>query len=103
MTGTKNWEELVKKAQSHREQTLAQIEPSLPSVPAELPLDVTDLPARLLAPEEVEITERHDATSLAAAIAAKKYSAEQVIKAFLRRAGLAQKLVIPCCNVIDSR
>ena len=95
MTGKKNWEELVKKAQSHREQTLAQIDPPLPSVPAQLALDVTNLPAKLLTPEEVEITETHDATSLAAAIAAKKYSAEQVIRAFLRRAGLAQKLVMP--------
>jgi amidase len=95
MAGKKNWEELVKKAQSHREETLAQIEPPLPSVPVQLPLDVTDIPAKLLTPEEVEITEKHDATSLAAAIAAKTYSAEQVIRAFLRRAGLAQKLVIP--------
>lgn len=86
MTSHKNWEELVKKAEPHRDQTLAEIEPPLPSVPSQLRLDVTGTTAKLPSPEEVEITEKYDTSSLAMAIASKKYSAETVVMTFLRPA-----------------
>jgi hypothetical protein len=88
-----SWETLAKKARAVRDESLAAIDPPLPRLPSKLPRDVTGIPAQVLTPEEVEITETHDATSLAQAIASKKYSAVTVVKAFLRRAGVAQLLV----------
>jgi len=93
MTVEAPWQALVKKAISIRDKSLAKVEPPLPALPAKLPLNVTGIPAQILTPEEVEITEGNDATSLAAAIASGKYTAEKVARAFLRRAALAQKLV----------
>lgn len=95
MTVSQPWEALVQKAILTRDKSLAKVDPPIPTIPGKLPLDVTGIPAKLLTPEEVEITEGHDATSLAAAIASRKYSAVTVIKAFLRRAAIAQKLVCP--------
>src|ERR1700736_5427333 len=93
MTASNTWETLVKKAIDTRDKSLALIDPPLLPIPANLPLDLTGIPAKVLSAEEVEITESHDATSLAIAIASKKYTAETVIKAFLRRAAVAQQLV----------
>ncbi|KPI35894.1 putative amidase [Cyphellophora attinorum] len=59
------------------------------------PKDVSNIPTTcgLLSAEELEITEKHDATSLAEAIAARKYSAVTVVKAFIKRAAIAHQLV----------
>ncbi|KEF58779.1 uncharacterized protein A1O9_03622 [Exophiala aquamarina CBS 119918] len=61
------------------------------------PRDVSTIPSTcgLLSAEELDITENHDATSLAEAIAARKYTAVTVIKAFIKRAAIAHQLV--CC------
>jgi len=61
------------------------------------PTDVSNIPRTcgLLSAEELEITESHDATSLAEAIAARKFTAVTVIKAFIKRAAIAHQLV--CC------
>jgi amidase len=61
------------------------------------PKDVSNIPSTcgLLSAEELEITEKHDATSLAEAIAARQYTAVSVIKAFIKRAAIAHQLV--CC------
>lgn len=94
MTVNDTWKPLVAKAVKVRDDSLARIDPPLPQLPKKLPLDVSGIPSQVLTPQEVEITEGHDATSLAAAIASKKYSAETVARAFLRRAALAQMLVL---------
>ncbi|KAK5044731.1 hypothetical protein LTR84_010505 [Exophiala bonariae] len=59
------------------------------------PKNVSNIPSTcgLLSAEELEITEKHDATSLAEAIAARQYSAVTVIKAFIKRAAIAHQLV----------
>ena len=93
MTVEAPWKKLVAKAVAIRDNSLAKIEPPLPPLPEDLPVNVTGIPAQVLTKEEVEITEANDATSLAAAIAGRKYTSEQVVRAFLRRAALAQKLV----------
>ena len=61
------------------------------------PIDVTGIPRScgLLSDQELEITENHDATSLAAALAEKKYTAVAVAQAFAKRAAIAQQLT--CC------
>ncbi|ETS85588.1 hypothetical protein PFICI_03613 [Pestalotiopsis fici W106-1] len=61
------------------------------------PKDVTGIPAScgLLTPEEVEITEKYDATALAEAIAARKLTSVAVVTAFAKRAIIAHQLT--CC------
>ena len=88
----KTWQEVARTAQEHRDASIAMVEPAVPDVPAELPLDVTTLPKQLLSKTEVNITET-SAEDLVASLAAGRVSSLDVTKAFLRRAGLAQKLV----------
>lgn len=46
-----------KQAQDHRDASIAALEPPLPEPPAELPLDVTQIPKRILTAQEISITE----------------------------------------------
>ncbi|KAF2676470.1 general amidase-like protein GmdB [Lentithecium fluviatile CBS 122367] len=91
----------------YEEKRAALLESSFSKVPqdyrlpadviANPPLDVSDVPRTcgILTPTELEITENHDAVSLAKAIAAKKYTAVAVATAFAKRAIIAHQLV--CC------
>lgn len=93
MPGTKqSWQEIAKTAQELRDSSIAQIKPTIPDVPAELPRNVTAIPNELLSAEEVKITETSP-EELVASLASAKLFAVEVTNAFLRRAGLAQKLV----------
>lgn len=92
MAPTRTWQEVAKEAQLHRDASIAKVNPPVPEVPADLPLDVTPLPRKLLSEREVEITET-PAESLLASLATGKLTSVEVTNAFLRRAGLAQKLV----------
>jgi amidase len=61
------------------------------------PIDVSKIPSTcgILTAQELEITENHDATSLAEAIAAKKYTAVAVATAFCKRSIICHQLT--CC------
>lgn len=61
------------------------------------PTDVSSVPSTcgILSAEEIEITENYDATGLAEAIAARKYTAVAVAKAFCKRAIICHQLT--CC------
>lgn len=61
------------------------------------PLDVTGIPRTcgILTADELSITEDHDATSLADALAKRKYTAVAVATAFCKRAAIAHQLT--CC------
>lgn len=61
------------------------------------PLDVTGIPRTcgILSPEEIDITDKYDATGLLEAIAARKYTAVAVAMAFCKRAAIAHQLT--CC------
>ncbi|KAF2229619.1 putative glutamyl-tRNA amidotransferase subunit A [Viridothelium virens] len=87
----KPWQEVAKEAQEHRDQTIAAVQPDIPNVPDELPLNVTAIPTQLLTAEELEITGQ-TAEQLLPKLASGKLSSVAVVNAFLRRAGLAQKL-----------
>ena len=87
-----SWQDVARIAQQQRDDSIARVDPPVPEVPAELPLDVSVLPKELLSSEEVEITQTA-AEDLVASIASGKLSSVTVTEAFLRRAGLAQKLV----------
>ena len=88
------WQEIAKEAQEHRDQTIEAVKPEIPDVPANLPLNVTKFPKQLLTAEELDITEQ-SVEELLPKLANGKLSAAAVTNAFLRRAGLAQKLVGP--------
>ncbi|KAL9013814.1 MAG: hypothetical protein Q9173_001507 [Seirophora scorigena] len=85
------WKDVAKIAQDLRDASLSRVEPSLPDVPSELPRDVTDLPKQLLAENEVLITQTSP-EDLVKSLAIGKLTSTTVVAAFLRRAGLAQKL-----------
>ncbi|KAE9969923.1 hypothetical protein EG328_006604 [Venturia inaequalis] len=61
------------------------------------PIDVSKIPSTcgLLTAQEIEITETHDCTSLAEAIATKKYTAVAVATAFGKRSIICHQLT--CC------
>ena len=88
----RTWQEIAKTAQEHRDASIARVEPAVPEVPQNLPVDVTGLPQELLSKAEISITESSP-EDLLAAIASGQLSCLIVTQAFLRRAGLAQKLV----------
>ncbi|KAK2761319.1 hypothetical protein FQN54_001841 [Arachnomyces sp. PD_36] len=89
---TRPWQDVAKEAQAHRDASIAKVNPPIPEVPAELPLDVTSLPRKLLTEREVDITES-PTESILASLSTGKLTSVEVTNAFLRRAGLAQKLV----------
>ena len=91
MTQT-SWQEVAKKAQEHRDRSIKLVKPNIPDVPSDLPLNVTEIPKKLLTNEEVTITETAP-EDLAKALASGKLTSTAVTNAFLRRAAIAQKLV----------
>lgn len=89
--GKPTWQEIAKTAQEYRDSTL-NLNPPIPGVPADLPLDVTAIPNNLLSPEAVAITKTLP-EELVKSLALGRLSSLAVTTAFLQRAGVAQKLV----------
>ena len=89
---TRPWQDIAKERETHRNEAVNQLQPPLPHVPHDLPVNVTKLPLSLLSAQEVRITET-PTEDLLAALASAKLTSVEVTNAFLRRAGLAQKLV----------
>lgn len=89
---TPAWQDIARKVQTHRDNTIASLGPDLPIVPDHLTSNVTVVPRRVLSSGDVMITET-PAEELVASLAAGTVSATAVTKAFLRRAAIAQKLV----------
>ncbi|CAG9981830.1 unnamed protein product [Clonostachys byssicola] len=81
----------IQEARRRRDISLA-VEPPLPDLPKDLPLNVTSLPRGILTARECEITEKTP-EGLVELLANGHFSAVEVIEAFLRRAALAQRLV----------
>ncbi|MCJ1272107.1 hypothetical protein MMC22_012014 [Lobaria immixta] len=86
-----SWQEIVKQAQEARDASLKLVDPAIPDVPSELPLDVTEIPKYLLSTEEAVITQTAP-EELVASLASGRLKSVAVVTAFLRRAGIAQKL-----------
>jgi hypothetical protein len=99
ITAGATWQEVAAERQKYRDETIAALEPALPDI-KNVPLNTVPLAKEVLSPEEIKITES-SVEDLAAQLAAGKISSVEVTKAFLRRAGLAQKAVRP--NPIPSR
>lgn len=85
------WQEVAADRQAFRDATIAAIEPALPDI-TDIPQNTILLAKKYLTPEEIEITESN-VEELVPKLAAGSLSAVSVAKAFLRRAGLAQKAV----------
>jgi amidase len=96
------WEEVAADKQKYRDASIAAVQPPVPDPPVDLPLNVSTIPGQLLGGDEVEIT-RAPPEEILSRIANRKTSAKQAITAFLRRAGLAQRLVLsasaPCFSI----
>ena len=90
--GKTTWQEIARTAQQIRDASLSRVDPALPELPANLAKDVTDVPKYLLTTDEVVITQTPP-EELVASLATGKLTSTAVTNAFLRRAGLAQKLV----------
>jgi amidase len=87
------WQEVAADRQKHRDATLSIIEPPLPSIAEnEVQLNAIPLASQFLTPEEIMITET-TVEDLLPQLAKGALSSVAVTKAFLRRAGLAQKAV----------
>ncbi|KFY94401.1 hypothetical protein V500_03300 [Pseudogymnoascus sp. VKM F-4518 (FW-2643)] len=86
----KSWEDKVAWARAQRDASLAKVEPKLTGIPDELPQSSQDLPKTVLTAREIEITENYTITKLQTALFTRKISVEEVTRAFLRRAALAQ-------------
>lgn len=90
--GRQAWQDIAKEAQDYRDASISRVEPSIPAVPKDLPLDRTDIPKYLLSTEEVVITQTAP-EDLVSSLGSGKLTSTAVTSAFLRRAGLAQALV----------
>src|ERR1700709_1685843 len=85
------WQEVAADRQAYRDTTIASIEPALPNI-ADVPLNTIAVAKKVLTEAEIKITES-TVEQLVPKLANRSLSAVDVIKAFLRRAGLAQKVV----------
>lgn len=89
------WQQKAAEARAHRDASLAKVEPPLKGVPAaeQLPNNSLELVPHVLTPREIEITESYTVTELLQVLRERKISVEEVTRAFLRRAALAQATV----------
>jgi hypothetical protein len=92
------WQATAKQMQDHRDGTIAAIEPKLPALLAEMPLNVTSIPKMMLTEREIELTESPPEV-LITLLAGGCSTSMEVTNAFLRRAALAQKLVLPYLSI----
>lgn len=90
------WEAKASVARTKRDESLARVEPPLQGLPDTLPQNSQELAKAILTPKEVEITEKYSVTELLAKLHNRELSAEEVTRAFLRRAALAHFAVRAC-------
>lgn len=88
-----DWQRKAQVALDHRDETLSHVSPKLGKLPNPLPLSSQGLPKLLLTEREFELTENYDAIALVDMMKSKKVSSEEVTRAFLRRAAIAQESV----------
>ena len=84
------WEEKAKQQRDFRDQTLSRVDPPLKSLPDPLPLSSQGLPKEYLTEREYQLTQNYDAIELLELLRTKKLTSEELTRAFLRRAALAQ-------------
>ncbi|OTB01086.1 hypothetical protein M426DRAFT_323737 [Hypoxylon sp. CI-4A] len=98
-----SWQDVAADRQRHREETIAEVSPPVPEVrPEDIPLNTTDIPKKLLTAEEIQITSAN-VEDLVMKIASGEWTSTAVTKAFLRRAGLAQRLANCITELLPKR
>lgn len=96
------WQETCQHMQDYRDASIRRVEPPIPTVPGELPKNVSLLPKQLLTQNEIRITETAP-EDLVTELSSGKLTTTEVTKAFLRRAGLAQQLTNCITELIPER
>jgi amidase len=102
VTSDMSWQGIAAAAQAHRAESIAAVEPPVPDLPAQVPLNMTTLPAELLSKDVVELTEL-PAETILHRIATGNLTSTQVTRAFLQRAGLASKAVNCITELLPER
>jgi amidase len=87
------YQETVSAALQHRGVGLSKVEPKLQGIPDELPLNSQSLPKAVLTAREIEITENYSVAELLDVLRKREIKVEEVTRAFLRRAAVAQAAV----------
>lgn len=87
------YQETVSAALQHRDVGLSKVEPKLQGIPDELPLNCQSLPKAVLTAREIEITENYSVAELLDVLRKREIKVEEVTRAFLRRAAVAQAAV----------
>ncbi|KAF5717943.1 general amidase [Fusarium mundagurra] len=85
-----SYKETVSAALQQRDIGLSKVEPKLQGIPDELPLSSQSLPQGVLTAREIEITEKYSVIELLDVLRKREIKVEEVTRAFLRRAALAQ-------------
>lgn len=97
-----SWQNVAAAMQKHRDETIAAVSPAVPDVPTTLPLNVSKIPSTLLPKDELAITETSPELLLTSLVSG-NLSAVSVTNAFLRRAGLAQKITNCVTELLPER
>ncbi|KAF9873245.1 hypothetical protein CkaCkLH20_09408 [Colletotrichum karsti] len=85
-----SWEDKVSWTRAKRDLGLSKVEPKIEGIPTELPLSSQGLPKLALTQREIEITENYSVKELLKLLKSRQFSVEEVTRAFLRRAAVAQ-------------
>lgn len=87
------WQEKAQSALDKRDASLRKVEPVIKPLSDPLPLSSQGLAEEQLTEREIELTEKYDAIELLQQLKTKKVTSEELTKAFMRRAALAQYAV----------
>jgi hypothetical protein len=88
-----SWELRVAPVRAQREASLAKVEPLVAWNAQDLPLNSQEIPSTLLTPRELDLTEYFTTRELLDELKGRTISVEEVTRAFLRRAAIAQASV----------
>jgi amidase len=97
-----SWQGIAQEAQDHRDETINRLSPPVPSIPADIPKNVTKLPEQLLDQSVHSITNMLP-EELIASLATGQISAVDVTTAFLQRAALSQGLTNCLTELLPQR
>jgi amidase len=87
------WQDRVRDVREFRDASLKKIEPSISGLPDPLPVSSQGLPAQFLTARQLELTQNYDAIELLELLRTKKLTSEELTRAFLCRAVVAQYAV----------
>ncbi|KAK6336279.1 hypothetical protein TWF696_001841 [Orbilia brochopaga] len=97
------WQQIAAERQSYRDASISRVSPRIPDIdPGSLPLNVLNTARKMLTSREVWITE-NGSMELLDHLARGNLTATEVTRAFLRRAGIAQKLVNCITELLPER